>query len=461
MGKETGPFRRRSCWFTGKTGRLLFLLFWLLPGCGFLTGCGESPSTSSRATATENAVRISWVGDSAVLSRRGQPYFIQGAGGQSRLKRLKECGGNSIRIWDDNDADRILKQADQLDLTVLFGLWVERERDGFNYYDDRAVRKQVEQIRQTVLKYRHHPSLLMWCLGNEWNLKARNISVYDEINRIAKMIHELDPDHPVTTAIGTNRAQILQLIKERCPEIDVLSVNVYGGIHELRGLLDESGWTKPYLISEFGPLGHWESKQTDWQMPIEPFSDRKSEFVRANYQKYIRPRPKNCLGSYVFLWGYKEEGTHTWYSFFDAKGRETALVGTMQTLWTGKPPENVAPVIHQMLINQREVSFQAFLPSDSLYRVEVVASDPDRDNLTYFWEIRPQAEQWLEDDFHDMPLLAEDDLIKTAHQPVTSFQLPRLPGAYRLYVYAYDTHHHVATANVPILIREDDKKSHQ
>jgi hypothetical protein len=33
------------------------------------------------------------------LYRNGKPYFIKGAGGYSYYDQLKQCGGNSIRLW--------------------------------------------------------------------------------------------------------------------------------------------------------------------------------------------------------------------------------------------------------------------------------------------------------------------------------------------------------------------------
>jgi hypothetical protein len=34
------------------------------------------------------------------LYRNGQPFFIKGVAGFTNLKRLKEAGGNTIRVWD-------------------------------------------------------------------------------------------------------------------------------------------------------------------------------------------------------------------------------------------------------------------------------------------------------------------------------------------------------------------------
>ncbi len=98
------------------------------------------------------------------LLRYGKPYFIKGAGGISHLEELAACGGNSIRVWDDVDAGRILDEAHKLGLTVMLGLWVEREMEGFDYDDRAAVERQYKRIRKTILRYRNHPALLMWCV---------------------------------------------------------------------------------------------------------------------------------------------------------------------------------------------------------------------------------------------------------------------------------------------------------
>lgn len=101
---------------------LLFSLFALL------MGCHDTPSTGH--TDSHKATTIRATGNGYALLRKGQPYFIEGAGGVRYFDRLKACGGNSVRVWDDNDAGRILGDAQRLGLTVMLGLWVQRETEG-------------------------------------------------------------------------------------------------------------------------------------------------------------------------------------------------------------------------------------------------------------------------------------------------------------------------------------------
>lgn len=344
----------------------------------------------------------------------------------------------------------MLDEAQHLQLTVMFGVWVGKEADGFDYTDQVAVDRQFEQIRKTVLKYRHHPALLMWCVGNEWAQDANNFGVFDEVNRIAALIHELDPSHPVATAISPDSGRAIWLVQERCPAVDILAFNVYGILPDVPRYLKEGGWTKPYLISEFGSKGYWEVPHTPWETAIEPTSDQKYTFVRKTYQAYIGSRPPNCLGAYMFYWGSKQEDTHTWFSLFDERGQETALVGLMQELWSKRAPANVAPRIQGIRIDGKITSYLSLVVGRGQHQATVLAHDPDQDSLTYRWEIKPAAHRTA--DYIDTPIPAIEGLIPSRATASISFSVPAKPGAYRLFVYAYDAHNHVATANVPLLI---------
>lgn len=379
------------------------------------------------------------------LLRYGEPYFIKGAGGISHFGQLQACGGNSIRIWDDADAEQILDEAHRLGLTVMLGLWVEREMEGFDYDNQAAVARQYERIRKTVLKYRNHPALLLWCVGNEWAQGANNFKVYDEVNRLAALVHDLDPNHPVSTAISPDSKRAVWLVANRCSSIDILSVNAYALTDQLSEFFHKGGWTKPYIISEYGAPAYWETPTAPWGAPDEPTSEQKVAFVRQFYTKHIGVQPINCLGAYLFYWGSKQEESHTWFSVFDEKGRETPLVGLMQELWSHQTPANQAPIIRQLLVDGKAQPHQSFKQSGSRHEARLVGNDPDGDSLTYHWEIKLRAARTA--DYVGTPRPPIAGLISVTNTPVVTFRLPQKAGAYRLFAYVYDTHNHVATAN--------------
>ena len=83
----------------------------------------------------------------------------------------------------------------------------------------------------------------------------------------------------------------------------------------------KQGWTRPWLVMEFGPrpLGGRDS----WGPPIEDSSTQKAELYLKGYRHTIAAQPA-CLGSDAFLWGQKQEKTHTWYGMFLPAGNRLA-----------------------------------------------------------------------------------------------------------------------------------------
>lgn len=430
--------------FRTQTASGLVLLLLLLTGCN---GTNQQP----KATAPTAPTVIRYNGNSYDLYWHGKPYYIKGAGGVSHLAQLKACGGNSVRVWDDIDAGRILDEAQKLGLTVMLGLWVEREMEGFDYDNQPAVERQYQRIRKTVLKYRNHPALLMWCVGNEWALEADNFKVYDEVNRLSKMVHSLDNNHPVSTAMSSDSERSIRLVTQRCPDIDVLSVNSYALTAQLATFLDKGGWHKPYLISEYGAPGYWETPLAPWKAPDEPNSEQKAKSVRAFYHAYVGSYPPNCFGAYLFYWGTKQEETHTWFSVFDDEGRESPLVGVMQELWSRKKPANSAPVVLALLVDGKPLTNQSLTASKLTHQAHFQVVDPEKDSLTYYWEIKPRANSGT--DYVGVPRSPVAGLLTHSNGATVQFRLPAKPGAYRLFANAYDTHNHVATANFSFEVR--------
>ena len=85
------------------------------------------------------------------------------------------------------------------------------------------------------------------------------------------------------------------------------------------------GWKRPYLITEFGPRGHWQVERNPWKARLEDSSTAKADFYRRAYEHAVQDRTQ-CLGSFAFLWGWKMEKTHTWYGMFLGDGSRTAAV---------------------------------------------------------------------------------------------------------------------------------------
>lgn len=387
------------------------------------------------------------------LYRGGEPYFIKGAGGRNYLEKLAACGGNSIRTWSTNNAQEVLDEAFVHDLSVTLGLHVERERHGFDYNDEAAVAAQLDELREVVREFRDHPSLLIWGIGNELNLHYKNPKVWDAVNEIARMIHEEDPHHPVTTMLAGLNRQEINYIKERCPELDLLSVNAYGDLPQVPEKLRSMGWEGAYMVTEWGPTGHWEVGQTEWGAPIEETSHQKAEVYKSRYEASIQQDKAKCLGSYVFLWGQKQERTPTWYGLFTEDGKETEVIDVMQYLWTDYWPSNQAPRLDTLLLDGKGARDNIYLVAGETYSANVAATDPEGDPLSYRWELLPESTDLKEGGDAESRPQALKGLFREEQQAKIRLKAPPREGPYRLFVYVSDNNNKVATANIPFFVR--------
>ncbi|HEY1789419.1 MAG TPA: hypothetical protein VGJ73_14770 [Verrucomicrobiae bacterium] len=386
-----------------------------------------------------------------------EKFFVKGAGLEfGNQEKLAAAGGNSFRTWrTDNGQEtggQVLERAQKNGLYVAMGLAMATERQGFDYSDTNAVAKQLAKIKSQVLAYKDYPALLVWDIGNELNLNSRNPAVWNAVNDISKMIHQIDPNHPTTTSLAGINKKLADEIKSHAPDLDFLSIQSYADIVNLPRELRDSGWNGPYLVTEWGATGHWECGQTGWGAPIEDDSSVKAALYRKRYELAIASDSTNCLGSYVFLWGQKQERTPTWYGMFLPFGQETETVDVMQDLWTGHWPEFRSPELKGFWLDGKNSYQNVHLNAGGNYQAKVQVQSPEHATLTYVWEIMEESRaQSIGGDFEsrptDLPGLISGDSGGGAQ-----IDAPAKPGAYRLFVYALDDHGKGAYANIPFYV---------
>ena len=98
----------------------------------------------------------------------GQPFFIQGAGGDASRDLLKPQlpGGNPFRLWGADNIDGQLETANRLGLKVAVGIWLEHTGGPkhFSYHNAKQVAEQFERAKKETrfLKYKDNPAVLVW-----------------------------------------------------------------------------------------------------------------------------------------------------------------------------------------------------------------------------------------------------------------------------------------------------------
>lgn len=432
--------------------RWLFFPLLLIIGGGICTAVGQEVSHSRVEVAKGED-------GSFFLRRNGQAYLIKGVGLQGgSLQLLAKCGGNSVRTWaveslsEPVDGKSLLDRCQELGLTVTVGLWVKHERHGFNYQDQESVRRQREEIVAAVRRYKNHPAVLMWGLGNEMDgpmSDGANAPVWSELNELAALIKKEDPNHPVMTAVGGLSPLRMEYIRKYYPNLDVLGVNTYGLAASIPGLLRNCGWQKPFVLTEFGPLGHWEVPRTAWGAPIEPSGGQKARTYAANYQAVMKDGAKTCLGTYAFIWGYKQEVTPTWYGMMTPAGEKLPVVDAMGRIWSGHSPPNPCPEIEFLRTPLRET----VVAPDSEATAIVKASGAGESSLTYEWTISDEIVAPKEGgDFQPPPKEYPQCILKTNGDGSVLIKIPSRPGPYRLFVTVRDGKGGAAAENVPFLV---------
>lgn len=125
----------------------------------------------------------------------------------------------------------------------------------------------LARIQQVVPFFKDHPAILMWSLGNEWNINryyGAASSVADAAQRTqhaAALIKSLDRNHPVAAsygdididAAGMRLADTAHYVNDVCKDVDVWGLNIYRG--NSMGML-YAQWagisSKPMFLGEFG-----------------------------------------------------------------------------------------------------------------------------------------------------------------------------------------------------------------
>jgi len=158
--------------------------------------------------------------------------------------------------------------------------------------------------------------------------------------------------------------------------------------------------------------------------------------------------PGFALGSYVFNWGFKMEATPTWYGMFLPDGAPLGAVDVMTELWSGRAPKNLAPTVEPLAVEG-----ESQLDPGEEVRVRAAISDPERAAIRVRWVLHRESGDYITGgDFRRMPPEVEGAVLEGSAKGAR-LRMPREPGPYRLFLYAYDAAGRAATANVPLLVK--------
>ncbi|HSA30976.1 MAG TPA: glycoside hydrolase family 2 TIM barrel-domain containing protein [Candidatus Omnitrophota bacterium] len=410
-----------------------------------LTGC----STASHPKAVANSVRIQGVKGDWYLTVNGKRFDIKGAGvgrRQSRdgavdyLSMAVDLGANTVRTWGTVQGDRqYLDTAHAYGLYVDAGVWLNPVRKGYHgSYRDKSY---CAKVRRRTLKYikefKDHPAVILWNIGNEtiyWTeSETERVAFARFLESLIQDIHAIDPDHPVVYATSFTTA--VPYIKKYVPSLDILGVNVYGGIKSAHEKIIDS-LDIPYLITEYGPPGNWDQPKDRFGKPVEP-TDESQVYFYKRYTKEIEMLKGYCLGAFVFHLGETTQVSATWWNINYKQFKKPSFWAVKEML-TGIKSEHPLPSIRSLVLSKTV----GLRPGEQFSIMPKLAREHDGViHFKYFYSTSSDEVGLVEFPNDELPLD-----VRTGGAE-TFINAPEKPGLYRVYVLAHDDHGNASTLN--------------
>lgn len=373
------------------------------------------------------------------LSVNGEEFFVKGVNGIDELELIAEAGGNSVRTYSTDALQNgaLLDRAHELGIKVVIGLWMNHESGSFTYANNPdKVLQQYEKIIIEVEKYKNHPALLGWAVGNEVDISTSldMRAIYEAMNQIAKYIHQSDPYHPTMAVLAGSSPLKIGSVRRFAPHIDMIGINTYSAIGNVSNNI--LGWKGPYLITEYALNQPMETKlKTSWGAIIEPKSIDKANLYYERYQQYIYgKRDEGVVGSYVF----KDTGsfriTHTWYGII-LNGKRTSAYEGVKAGFLELDRINTLQIDEVTINDKSQLENVVLDPGNAQIKVTTLY---ETGNVTYTYEVRKDVGLSV----NTVPGVQEAFTFTENDTPNhVTMNIPELPGNYRLFVYVEnDTH---------------------
>ncbi len=252
------PFPAAQLWSPDDPHRYVFRCE-LLDGYGKVTDVQEVKFGIRTIAFTADGFYLN--GEKTFLRglNRHQCYPWMGYAAPESLQRedarilKEELGCNAVRTSHYPQSHHFIDECDRL------GLLVFTEIPGWQHLGDDGWKEQTcENVREMVLQYRNHPSIVLW--GVRVNESQDDDALYTRTNAIA---HRLDPSRPTS---GVRYLQKSSLLEDVYAFNDFSHTGSNGGATAKKKVTPNMG--KPLLISEHN--GHmfptkafdpWEKRQ--------------------------------------------------------------------------------------------------------------------------------------------------------------------------------------------------------
>jgi beta-galactosidase len=201
---------------------------------------------------------------------------------ERRLTTLRTLGVNAIRTAHNPPAPEFLDLADRMGFLVMdemFDCWTVAK----NPYDYHLYFREWSRIdtRDTVMRDRNHPSIILYSAGNEIHDTPNAALAKDILSGLVSVFHANDSTRPVTQALfrpnvshdyDDGLADLLDVVGQNYRENEILAAHAQKPTRKIIGTENQMGRTvwlalrdnAPYAgqflwagIDYLGEAGHW------------------------------------------------------------------------------------------------------------------------------------------------------------------------------------------------------------
>ncbi len=259
------------------------------------------------------------------------------------FKLMQDMGVNTIRLY--HHPTKINKEVlrdmyKNYGIRVIMGDFLGKYaigsgaawNPGTDYNNEEQKKNMIESVKQMVNEYKDEPFILFWLLGNEnvygyaCNANTEPDAFFKFANEVARIIKEIDPDHPV--AIGSGDILFLDKFGKDAPDIDIFGVNAYRGDYGFGRLWKDvkEEADKPVMITEYGCPAYAEGKT------LEEAEELQADYHKGSWEDIennmaFKSGSGNALGGIVFEW------LDEWWKAYEPSIHDT------KGLWAGPFPD--------------------------------------------------------------------------------------------------------------------------
>lgn len=263
---------------------------------------------------------------------------------EDNLDLLKKWGGNTVRTYDAAGVETVLDMAQSRGLKVIVGLGLSAKKRGH---------EALDTMRDTVDRYKKHPAVLAWSLGNEIELCKDLDATFEILEEAATSVRKIDTSHPIVNVFvdfGSDPANpIISRLKHAAKYLDAFGFNTYQPACTLVERWKALEIAKPFFVGEFGWMPAFLGRRATWD-PTVTFEFSSTDKT-AHYKAAIASfeASSKCLGYLAYRWEGPPVGageycmpSDTWHRLCSGEymaGPGQVLVKT----WKGDAPK--VPII--------------------------------------------------------------------------------------------------------------------